>query len=247
MFARKPDGNAEERIFAADSLTVLFFHADREARVLRRAGLGGHFYLLEQNRRIALEIALDISGLVAMAAKAPDKDAEAVEVPGLFAVGSGGPQPDVLLFVVVLNQAEREIANDALTLGVLRDIVGNGHGDEAREHPTGLSGGGADEAPAIGAWGEFLRWELFGIGFVALALGKFQPIGGGTGGFGMGGGGTFADLASFFGSALSFFEEGGIKGLRGVSERGRTMDCSTSNFSFSLSCRKLGEERTGWV
>src|ERR1035437_924068 len=72
--------------------------------------------------------------------------------------------------------------------------------------------------------------------------------GGGGGGFGMGGGGTWeAFLASFFGGPLGFLGAGGIKDLRGASERGSTMDCKTSNFSFSLSCRKLGEESTGWV
>src|SRR5450759_2485241 len=71
---------------------------------------------------------------------------------------------------------------------------------------------------------------------------------GGAGGFGMGGGGTLgAFLASFLGGPLGFLGAGGIKDLRGASERGSTMDCSTWNFSFSLSCRKLGEESTGWV
>src|ERR1039457_1305634 len=71
---------------------------------------------------------------------------------------------------------------------------------------------------------------------------------GSAGGLGMGGGGTWgAFLASFLARALGFLGEGGSNDLRGASERVRTMDRSTSNLSFSLSCRKLGEESTGWV
>src|ERR1035437_7809788 len=110
VVAREADGNAKQRVFAADTLAVFFFDADGKARVLRRAGFGRQFHLLEQHRRVTLEIALDIPGLIAMAAQAPDKDPEAVEIPGLFAVGGGGPQPDVLLLIAVLNFAEREIA-----------------------------------------------------------------------------------------------------------------------------------------
>src|ERR1039457_7210735 len=114
-----------------------------------------------------------------MAAQAPGKDAEAVEIPWLFAVGGGSPQPELLLQIAVLNLAEREIADDPLALGVLRHVVGDGHGDEAREGPTGLAGGSADEAPAIGAGREFLGRKLLGVGvgFVALGLGAFQPVG----------------------------------------------------------------------
>ena len=63
----------------------------------------------------------------------------------------------------------------------------------------------------------------------------------------MGGGGTLDDFLASFGGSFGFLGAGGINDLRGASERGSTNDCSTSNFSFSLSCRKLGEEITGWV
>src|SRR5437868_4667322 len=69
--------------------------------------------------------------------------------------------------------------------------------------------------------------------------------GGSAGGFGIGG--ILDDFLVSFGGNFGFFGAGGINGFRGASERGSTNDCSTSNFSFSLSCRKLGEEITGCV
>ena len=46
---------------------------------------------------------------------------------------------------------EREVAYNALALGVLRHFIGDGHGDQPREHPTGLAARRANQAPAIGA------------------------------------------------------------------------------------------------
>src|ERR1019366_5284281 len=136
---------AQQGIFTADTLAVLLLDADRKARHRGRAALRRQFHLFEQHRRVTLEITLDICGLIAMAAQAPGKDAETVEIPWLFAVGGGRPQPDLLLQIAVWNFAEREIADDALALGVLRHVVGDGHGDEAREDPPGLAGGSTDE------------------------------------------------------------------------------------------------------
>src|ERR1035437_5847458 len=82
VLAGEADGNAQQRVFTADTLAVFLFDTDGKARILRRAVLGRQFHLLEQHRRVTLEITLDISGLIAMAAQAPDKDAEAVEIPG---------------------------------------------------------------------------------------------------------------------------------------------------------------------
>src|ERR1035438_9318446 len=179
VVAGEADGNAQQGIFTADTLAVLFLHADGKSRQRGRTVLRRQFHLLEQHRRVALEIALDISGLITMVAQTPDKDAETVEIPWLFAVGGGGPQPDLLFQIAVLNFAEREIADDPLAFGVLRYVVGDRHGDEAREGPTGLAGGSADEAPAIGAGRQFLGRKFLGVGvgFVALGLGEFQPVG----------------------------------------------------------------------
>jgi hypothetical protein len=64
----------------------------------------------------------------------------------------------------------------------------------------------------------------------------------------MGGGGTLGSrLADFFPGAFCFFGGGGISGLRGASVRGITRCINTSNFSFSLICRKLGDASAGWV
>src|SRR5215831_12493861 len=63
---------------------------------------------------------------------------------------------------------------------------------------------------------------------------------GGSGGFGGGGSGTLL-LRFSFGGALVFFGAGGINGVRGASVRGNRTDCSTANWSFSLSCTKLGD------
>src|SRR5947209_18024219 len=65
---------------------------------------------------------------------------------------------------------------------------------------------------------------------------------GGAGGFGIGGGGILAAFAAgFFGGALAFFfGGGGISDLRGASVRGVTTCSSTSTFSFSFTCKKLG-------
>ena len=65
---------------------------------------------------------------------------------------------------------------------------------------------------------------------------------------GMGGGGYLASfLAGFLAAALAFFGEGAMSGLRGASARGVATWVSTSIFSFSLTCTKLGDWRAGWV
>ena len=173
--------------------------------------LDDQFHFLEQHRRVALQISLDVSGLVAMAPQTPHKHAEAVEIPGLFAVA-----------VVVHNQmffflssssmrSERKIADDALALGVLRHFIGDGHGDQAREHPAGLSGRSADQAPAIdvrGAsfWGG--DWSAAAAASSRSVLESSSQSAGSAGGFGMGGGGTFGFLASFGGSLASWAAAG---------------------------------------
>src|ERR1043166_5270244 len=70
--------------------------------------------------------------------------------------------------------------------------------------------------------------------------------GGSGGGLGGGGSGTLL-FACFLGGAFTFFGVGGIRGVRGASVRGSRTDTSTSNFSFSLSCTKLGDNIAGCV
>ena len=64
----------------------------------------------------------------------------------------------------------------------------------------------------------------------------------------MGGGGTLGSFRpGFFPGAFAFLGGGGTSGLRGASVRGITRCINTSNFSFSLIWRKLGDATAGRV
>src|SRR5215472_14062653 len=72
-------------------------------------------------------------------------------------------------------------------------------------------------------------------------------LAGGPGGLGSGIVGYLVSLGAFFSSVLGFLGGGGIKGLRARSTRGVLVCIRTSTFSFSFTCKKLGDCRDGCV
>src|SRR6266545_4585436 len=71
---------------------------------------------------------------------------------------------------------------------------------------------------------------------------------GGAGGLGMGGGGYLGGSLDFFSAVFFCFRGGGASsGGRGTSVRGTDRCSSTSTFSPSLTCMKLGDCRHGCV
>jgi len=113
---------------------------------------------------VAFDIALDESGLIAMAAQVPDEDPEAVEIVGMIAAPNGGPEPVMLDLIAIAHLSERKIRGDAMAFGVLRHIVGNRHIEPPRDHPSALALSVAHQAPIVGGQGAFgLR---LGLGFI---------------------------------------------------------------------------------
>src|SRR5580704_17999910 len=97
------------------------------------------------------------------------------------------------------------------------------------------SGGGA-----FAAWLSALDCATSGGVFDS----SFQFRGGG-GGAGIGGSGYFC--SDFLRAAGGVLGRGGINGLRAGGVRGALTCATTSTFSPSLTCRKLGEKRLGSV
>ena len=98
---------------------------------------------------MTLQVALDVGRLIAVAAQAPDKHAETVEIVALVRAAGRGPEPDRLLRLFILYVADRKVSHDAPAFGVLRHLVGNRHIEAAGQHPPGLPARGAHQAPSI--------------------------------------------------------------------------------------------------
>jgi hypothetical protein len=109
---------------------------------------GAVFDAVEAEGEIALDVALDMGGFVALAAGTPGEDAEVIEVVIDVAGGEGGPEPDGFeLTGTGGDLAEGVVGGDAGAFGVLGDFLGNGEVEEGGEDPTGAAIGGADEGP----------------------------------------------------------------------------------------------------
>ena len=128
---------------------------------------------LQQHRRV--QISFDIR-LIHMAPQTPHKHMKH-EIQG-----------SLLFVVVVHNQmffffssscGPSGNSSRSLAFGVLCHFIRDGHRNQPRQHPAGLSARSAYQAPAIGSRREFLRRYLLGGGrrFVAIGLGEFQPVG----------------------------------------------------------------------
>jgi hypothetical protein len=201
---------------------------------------------LHLHRRIADQILLDILRFIAVAVRAPRKNAKAVEIVGPYAIANGRPEPGVFLLIAILHLAQRKIRHDAVALGILRHFVGDRHSQAAREHPAGLPVGRPHQAPIVGCHGRRGGCGRSGGLRGSSVFESSSQLAGGGGGAGMGGGGICAAFPDFF-VAFAFFAGGGTRGFRGRSVRGRRRWVSTSTLSFSLRVRKLGAPAAGWI
>src|SRR5206468_2461802 len=111
-------------------LPIFSYHADGESRIAAGAGLAIEIDIVHQHGGVALNVAFDIRGFVAMPPEAPDEYPEALEIEVVTA-GDRGPKPDRLFEIAVRHLAEREVRHDAMAFGVLRHLVRDGHRKQA--------------------------------------------------------------------------------------------------------------------
>src|SRR5260370_595284 len=96
----------------------------------------------------------------------------AIEIVRLQALLNRGPKPVALDLITVADVIESDVRSDAPALGVLRHIVGDGHEHTAREHPSALAGGGADQRPIVGG----LSLGLLVIVVRKIGFRHLQPV-----------------------------------------------------------------------
>src|SRR5215472_165406 len=150
LFSGKPHDVGEEGIVAPVSLSIFLLHTDRKAGVTGWSCIlptlrSRQLHIVQQHRRVAVKVAVDVGGLVTVAPQTPDKNPKAVEIVGVGAVGNGGPQPRRFLVVAILHAAQRKVRDDTSPFGVLGHIVGDGHRDAAGQNPARFASFDADQ------------------------------------------------------------------------------------------------------
>jgi hypothetical protein len=143
---------AVECVGAFEELAGFLFDDHGEFGLRRGAGC---------HRIIAADASFAIGGLIAMAAGVPGEDANGIELVAFGAFLDGCPKPIVFdqIALAVADFAQREIRANAMSFGVLRHFIGNGHDEVALQGPADAAIVGADEAPIFQGIG------FFGFGF----------------------------------------------------------------------------------